>query len=433
MTQQTARPCPNCGTPLIPGQRFCSNCGVLMDDKRAGQATELTPPGPPSSFPTQTPTTQYTPPPPPTGGPGATYQSYQPPPPSSYQAPPETLQQPAPMPMQPPPNYAVRPKRDSSGSVLAQLGCGMILVVVLIVALCGGAAWFGWNWLVNSANSSDTGSNGGSSGSNNTRATQKIVNTVTMNEVITYSGTKLTFNKVEQANFFNDDSSTLNRNGAIRLYFHEENPGSSSGNYLYSDAFRLLLPDKTSVEPLRAKEGIGPNVGIARDNWVDFAVAQNVDVKQLVLRLGTTTQAQMDVPLTGSADLGKYQAKSVNVNKQTLYAGATWTITQATTTLSYQSKQADKDMMFVVVDVRIDNNSAKDLSAVPGDYIRLKTGSTTSEPTGSNTIPVTVVAGKTNQVGECAFLVPQGSSSFTLVLLAATYLSAQQAEIPFQV
>ncbi|TMD68764.1 MAG: zinc-ribbon domain-containing protein, partial [Chloroflexi bacterium] len=31
MAQLSPPPCPQCGTPIAPGQRFCSNCGATAD------------------------------------------------------------------------------------------------------------------------------------------------------------------------------------------------------------------------------------------------------------------------------------------------------------------------------------------------------------------------------------------------------------------
>src|SRR5712691_11992621 len=149
MAHYPSRSCPNCRTPLAEGQRFCSNCGTVFD---AGvvRPTEK------SSSEHETRQGSSTPPPPPNTGYGT------PPPGASYsQAPygntPQFAQsgygaaspqsgQPSPgfqPPVggyQPPPVYAT-PQRDASGRVLRQFGCGMVLIIVLIVAVCGGSIY----------------------------------------------------------------------------------------------------------------------------------------------------------------------------------------------------------------------------------------------------------------------------------------------------
>src|SRR5712672_3049644 len=115
-----------------------------------------------------------------------------------------------------------------------------------------------------------------------------------------------------------------------RAFFRGENTAKRNPSYLYGDVTRLLLPDKTSIVPLQSQNDISPSSAVTRNNWIDFAVPLSTNVKQLTLRLGTATEAQIDIPLTDSADLSKYQPKTVTPQKQASYAGATLTVTQAT-------------------------------------------------------------------------------------------------------
>src|SRR5450631_3018526 len=119
MAQQSNRLCPECNTPLAPSQRFCSNCGSIVEPS-AYQPTELTP-NSAGSLP-EMGTYLDTPPPPP----GGSYSQSSMPPQMGYQ---------------PPPSYATPPK-DSSKKVLGQIGCGVLAIIVLAVALCGGIGFF---------------------------------------------------------------------------------------------------------------------------------------------------------------------------------------------------------------------------------------------------------------------------------------------------
>jgi len=202
---------------------------------------------------------------------------------------------------------------------------------------------------------------------------------------------------------------------------------------LYGDVTRLLLPDKTSVVPLQSQNDISPSSAVTRNNWIDFAVPLSTNVKQLTLRLGTATEAQIDIPLTDSADLSKYQPKTVTPQKQASYAGATWTVTQATEQLSAQGKQADKGMIYVIVTVRVDNNSSSPFRDLPEDYLRLKAGDTTVTDTDSS-LPSDIASGQTNATGETIFLVPQGNTNFTLILLGVPSTNTtQEVSIPFSI
>jgi hypothetical protein len=84
--------------------------------------------------------------------------------------------------------------------------------------------------------------------------------------------------------------------------------------------------------------------------------------------------------------------------------------------------------------LKIDNTSVQDFYGNPADYLRLKAGDVTSAPSGDITIPVVIEKGKTGATGECAFLIPQGSTDFTLIFLSTPAISgSQQTSIPFQV
>jgi hypothetical protein len=109
-------------------------------------------------------------------------------------------------------------------------------------------------------------------------------------------------------------------------------------------------------------------------------------------------------------------------------------LTGASLRWSYGGKHAEKGMIYVVASLKVDNTSAQDFYGSPGDYLRLKTGDVTSAPSGDITVPVVIEKGKTGATGECAFLVPQGSTDFTLIFLATPSISgSQQSSIPFQI
>ncbi|HYT33698.1 MAG TPA: zinc ribbon domain-containing protein, partial [Ktedonobacteraceae bacterium] len=161
MAQSSQAFCPQCGTPVPPGQRFCSNCGASTDpgfSKPTAMASgEYVP-----QIPQQP--TQYSAPPPP---PASSYsQPAQPTPaPPTYYAPqqgqgfppqqgqnfaPQQSYQPAPV-----PDYA-KPQKDSSRSVLGQMGCGILIVILIIVGICGGASFFAYRFLTSAASSAST-------------------------------------------------------------------------------------------------------------------------------------------------------------------------------------------------------------------------------------------------------------------------------------
>ena len=414
MAQQPAS-CPQCGTLATPGQRFCSNCGANLDISANKQTEYVT--GDETQRSAQSSGDPYAPMP--------AIQEAQ-----GYQTPP-------PPPMYSAPSYT-RPQKDSSKGVLGQIGCGVGIVILLVLALCGLASYFVYN-AVRGAVTNTTGNNspGGSSGGlNNTDVTptprSPIV--VSVNGKVVYAGVTMTIIDTKQSNFFTDDTRSDDQAGVVRVSFKEENPMSRSGSFLYSDVMRLVLPDGTTVVPTLAQYDIGPDAATTRTNWVDFAVPLSVRSDQLILRMGTPTQAQMDIPLKPNADISKYQPKQVTPNKQTLYAGTTWTITGVTEQLGYNGNQADKGMTYIIVALRIDNPTTNDFNGYWGDYVRLSAGGAVASPDSSCNLPLSVKAGQTNATGTCAFLVPQGNANYTFQLLPNSSTgSTTEATIPFQI
>src|SRR5258707_8699771 len=68
-----------------------------------------------------------------------------------------------------------------------------------------------------------------------------------------------------------------------------------------------------------------------------------------------------------------------------------------------------------------------------GDYIRLKAGGTTSAPTGDTTLALGFPAGSSGTTGDVIFVMPAGSSSYTLMLLDTPSTQYAQASANFQV
>jgi hypothetical protein len=105
-------------------------------------------------------------------------------------------------------------------------------------------------------------------------------------------------------------------------------------------------------------------------------------------------------------------------NVTTQYGGLTWTVTSATVSLDYKGQQAAKGMQFVTVSLKVDNPSSQEFNAYYGDYFRLKSGGTTSAPSLSTNFPLSFAAGSTGGTGDVDFIMPAGSTSYTLMFLS---------------
>jgi len=276
----------------------------------------------------------------------------------------------------------------------------------------------------NPGGQSTTGTSGNStatagSGQNGTATTSGgVTGTEQLNLMVTYASIDLTIVSVQQANSFADDTSAT-QPGVVRVNMQEHNTTTHSGNFLYSDVTRLILPDgSTILAPDSEQNPIGPDASVSRTNWIDFPVTTQVDLSKLVLRLGTPTENQMDIPLSPNANLSKFQLKTVSPNMKFQYAGLNWTLTTATASLSNDAQQASNGMRYVVVTLSVDNPTSNDFSAYWGDYIRLKSGAITSSPSSDTTFPTSFAAGSAGTTGSVIFLMPQDSTSFTLIMLA---------------
>jgi zinc ribbon protein len=352
-----------------------------------------------------------------------------PPPPDSFISTP--LQTPAPPYYTPPspeytsvPSYARAPKRSK--------GCLITSIVLLLVLVLGGiGAYFafrphgtnGGNQSGNNANGQQTtpGASGNtpvSSASTPGRGSPTSSGPVTqqLNLMFTYASIVMTITSVQEANSFPDDNSATQ--GVVRISLNEKNSTPHSGSFLYSDAARLVLPDGTTATSDNAQHNIGPDSSTSRTNWIDFAVpSSNLDLSKLILRMGKATENQMDIPLIPNADLSKYQPKTVTPNTTFQYAGLNWTITSATKSLSANDQQATAGNVYITVTLKVDNPTSSDFNGYWGDYIRLKSGNTTSAPTTDTTLPLNFAAGSTGSTGNVFFVMPQGSTSFTLMML----------------
>ena len=322
------------------------------------------------------------------------------------------------------PAYARAPKRSR--------GCLVTSIVLLLVLVLGSV---GALYVIRHNNSSGSNQNGNSSngqlstpstsgntptsvttpGNNGNTPNTGGLATVPLNLKFTYSSVEITLVSVQQASSFPDDSSTPQ--GGIRVATKESNSTTNNVRYSYGDVVRLVMPDGSIIAPSNEKSFVGPAAGVSQDNWIDFPVTkQNIDLSKLILRYGSATENQMNIPLTTNADLNKYQPRTVTPNSTFHYAGMNWTLASATESLSANGQQASTGMTYVTATLKAVNSSANNFSAYPGDYMRLQSSGSKSPP--SNFTFPTSVASQSTGNGVVTFAIPQGGTSFTLLMLA---------------
>lgn len=448
MSQISPRFCPQCNSPVASGQRFCPNCGAVlpsepisptvaaMPGNQSGQygvpRTELAsqpPPPPPSTSP------DYMTPPPSTGPnyampSSSSYPSYPgqtpvPAPPSPYTSyPPQTPYVGGAIPPYAPQSNA-QPKKNSKALLFAIIAGVLVLVLVvggIAAAVLASHSSKNNNNTAGTTTGGNTGSGSGSS-SGNSGSSGSLTQSEQLNLSVTYSSVIMTFTSVQQADNFSDDS-YITQPGVVRVNFKEQNTTTNPSFYTYIDAFRLILPDgSTVVAPINSQSDIGPDQSVTRTNWVDFPVASKVDLGKLTLQLGASGEVTMAVPLNPSADLSKYQPKTYTPKASTNYAGLSWTVTSVVVSLSADGNQAKTGDEYVTVNLTVSNPTGNDFFGF--DYMRLQSsGSTVTATDGSQgNEPGQVSAGTTNVKGSATFLMPNTDTSFTLIFLAQDQIS----------
>lgn len=424
MAQNAPRLCPRCGTPAAPNQRFCAECGTVLDAEvnrpsgRAGegQQTHLAPHLQPNTEPSA-PTLQIQSTSMPTfiSTPYDTDQSYPtlpegqaygqtvnnhdipPPPPPIYQP----SRTPTPQPYIPPaptiaspPAYAKKPKRSR--------GC-LIFSLVLLLAIAAGSPRPGRPLAP----------------TNNATSEQ-------LDLQFTYAGVDYTITSVQYAQSYPDDSNITA--GGVRLSLNEDNTTAQGGTFVYSDAARLIVPGGGTIAPANEKQNGSPQAQTNDTNWLDFQLAlQPADLSQLVLQMGTAQESQMQIPLSPGADLSKYQAKTVTPNTpfqpNRRPRGA----------CPRPGRQATTGNVYVSVALKIFNPTQAPYSAYYGDYARLQAGTTTSSPTADTTFPTSVDSQATAN-GTLIFMASQGTTSYTLLMLGfPTNPPVKAAKVDFMI
>ncbi|HVU69975.1 MAG TPA: zinc ribbon domain-containing protein [Ktedonobacteraceae bacterium] len=431
--QSAEKVCKQCGAALAANQSFCAQCGAPADMTQREALTAPPPPPPPTdeqTFIKQPFDNPYT-----SSGPGSA-ETY--PPASAYQSPWQAYPPPPPLstiaPSSPPSSaLPVPPPRRRRSRRWAYA------LVLLFVVLSGGLAYGGYMLATRSANhtsgsqntpvvsqTSPAGNSHASATSSGSGSTSS--SPVTVNAALNFGTIDLTILTVQQAGSFPDDHNTTGEK-IVRVNFKEANNTRSSATYGYGDVARLITGDASSIAPGNSKYNVPPVAGATQDNWLDFPVPANTEINNLILRLGSQSQAQMDIPLQEKADLSQYQARSATFNLSVKHGRATWTLTKATLSWSAARKQAATGMRYVVLEMQV--AASENINYGLPWSVRLKAGDSTvtADPDGSS-IPESLPAGASTKA-IAAFQVPEGLTAFTFLLLSDA--ETPEAHIDFQI
>ena len=262
-------------------------------------------------------------------------------------------------------------------------------------------------------------------------ASQATIKTTSLNSSVTYAGATVTILSVDQAQNFIDDPHTAS-DGMLRLHLQEQNTTDVPITWDYTQSAQLIVQGKPVLTPtyVNSKGSIPP--GATQKSVVDFAVANGGNLSTLVFQLGTSKEAQMQIPLNGQGNLSQYQPRTSKQNGTLSYFGLNWTLTSATTNWSIPGQQASNGMEFLTLNLSIDNPLAQQaISGSPFDYMRVKANGKTAAPISTN-IPVSFASGTTGKQGTATFLIPQNSTTCTLLMLSQDPGASVQAKLDFQ-
>src|SRR6266849_3168278 len=416
MSQASARPCSRCGMLVSANQRSCPNCGApVHSDVGNLRAT----PGQGQYIPLE----RHTP-----------YPSYFQQPPQTSPRSPQT-----PLPLRAGASPApTRPRRSpvlataanasskmvGAGLAPTQIGCGIGIIALLVIVLFATGSYLAISFIAPRLSGTGAG----------ITPTSASVTTTPINATLTYAGVQITLVDVRQAASFPEDANLISAPGEMRLDIEERNTlAKAIGTFTYSDVVHIILPTSKSVAPVNADNVFAPESAAPRTNWLDFSVPTGTNVSDLLLRLGRNSEAQMDVLLRPNVDVSRYHPKTVQPHAALHYRGLDWTITTATLSWSVSNQQASAGLRFVTLTLKADNPTSQAFNAVPGDYMRLKAGSTTNAPATVSTFPPLVGAKATGTTGTAVFLVPQDITSYTFILIANPPSQVNQASADFQI
>ncbi len=411
---QSPRTCPVCGNSVPAGQRFCSNCGTNVETgQAAGQA--------PSQYGAPAPQAQQPYQQAPYGQQGQQFGQ-----PQYGQQPIQPYQQPQ---KSNPiaealgalgllffmrrfrPGY--RPRRQSSGC------CGCLVALIILGIIFGIPAYVYYKQNPHVAqqiqNQIQNSTNNNSGNSGTTPSATPVITTIKTGQTVNYAGVDITIIDVKQASTGFPDDNSGTQNGMLRLDFKEV-AGQQTGIYGYSDVFRLILPNGTTEQPINEENNGSPQEATSRNNWVDFQVPTSIKPSQIQLVVGTPQDAQIQFPLTGKVD-PKYLPRTANPNVTFTYAGMQWTMTKAAISFSTEGRQATTGNMYVTISLRVVNNTNNDFIDNTDSYMRMQAGSALNPPVDDGTLTNSFQPSSTN-TGDVSFMVPQGNTSFTLMMLA---------------
>lgn len=261
---------------------------------------------------------------------------------------------------------------------------------------------------------------------------QASISKTSIDTTVTYASVDMTILNVQQSQNFLDDPASAS-DGMLRVQMQARNRLRQPITLAYSSIAHLLLPGGKEGAAIYVSSNPTLAPGATQTSNVDFTLPITTKIDQLSLRLGATSEAQLDIPLNGHADVSNYAPKTVKITKSLSYLNMNWTLVDASSQLSFNGQQASKGMRYITVTFNVDNPLME--TVIPGSpytYMHLQGGTTQVAPVSAD-MPVSIDAGVNGKTGTATFQVPQESSTLTLTLSAQGNTGFDPATATFQI
>ena len=372
MAQVSPQYCPQCGTEVVPQQKFCATCGLPRAELNVGQAG----PSSPQVF-------------------AGSSQSSTLQPQSRNVAMLDTVALPP-----------SRKRKIGRNSIILLL---IALFLVIIAAGYGVLQTLGFG-----------------------KPTQAPISRTSINTTVTYASVDMTVLNVQQAQNFLDDPNSAS-DGMTRVQIQARNTFKQPIALSYSTIAHLLQLNGKEVAPVYASSRAPIAAGATQTSNIDFALPLTIKPDQLSLRLGAANEEKLDIPLNGRADENKYAPKTIKIAKNLTYLSTNWTLIDATSQLSFNGQQASKGTRYVTVRLSIDNPLMQSIIlGSPYVYMHLKTDTADRAPVSAS-VPISLDAGASGKIGSATFQVPQKSSTLNLTLSPPANSGFDPATMTFQI
>ena len=283
-------------------------------------------------------------------------------------------------------------------------------LLLLGLLVLGSISYVTWNWL--SHLSFFTSPN----------APQPHITTLNIHRTVTYADLTITVVNAQYAASFSDDE--IQAGPAVaRLNMQVSNKTTDAISLVYYEIARLLIPKQAPTAPSNVQLATTYQPGATATGWIDFPIAENLQLSTFKLQLGSTALNEMLVllPFSGLFNPALYADHISHQSLTIFYSFRGYPLTYHLNSIdirySYKGTQVKAGQQFYVLNFSVDNPNSVDVSPGLGfDYIRLVINGNNLPPI-DNTLPYGFKAGTTGIGGRVVYMAQAGMNSLIIAFL----------------